>query len=85
MHKIKLQPHLQLQDGRVVFDCHNANLMSCNETAFWLLKKLQNGISQDSLTTLLQENYNVDSVAAESDVDQFIRKLNHFSMVEVEE
>lgn len=85
MHKIKLQPHLQLQDGRVVFDCHNANLMSCNETAFWMLEQLQSGISQDSLALLLQENYDVGLVEAESDVEQFVRKLNHFSMVEVEE
>lgn len=82
MNNIKLQPHLELQDGNIVFDSHNANMMSCNETAFFLLRKLDEGASKSELSEALFHSFEVSMSRAEKDVSDFVRVLHHFSMIE---
>lgn len=82
MNNIQLQPNLELQDGNIVFDSHNANMMSCNETAFFLLRKLDEGASETELAESLYHAFEVSMSRAENDVSDFVRILHHYSMIE---
>jgi len=57
-------------------------MMSLNETAAFLWKKLETEISKEELVDNLVEEYDVSKEKAEKDVDNFISMLKEHKIIE---
>ena len=69
-------------------DCENGSLMglpSVNETCIFLWSRLEKGASIDELIEATAEKLGVDKDEAEYEVGEFLAKLLHGNVIELEQ
>jgi len=74
--------HLALSENGFLFDSRTGNTYTLNRTGTFLLRKLIDGATMESLSGLLMETYEVDEDTAKSDIQQFLFRLKDLRVLE---
>lgn len=73
---------LAVNKNGFVFDPENGISYTVNETGFFILQKLQSGVTKEEIINCLTEEYEVNPKNAESDLDHFMAMLKALSLIE---
>ena len=57
-------------------------ILTLNDAAGFLLDKLNTSITKDQLVDLLMGEYKIDQATAEADIDNLLKKLFDFGVIE---
>lgn len=66
----------------VLVDTHTATLCACNDAAWKLLFALRNGATMEELVAQIEDEFDVASDAAKSDVLDFIGRLSAMGLID---
>jgi len=77
--------YLALSENGFLFDARTGSTYSLNKTGTFLLRKMIDGVSPTGLPEILTEAFEVDSDAANRDVDQFLFRLRDLKIIESRE
>ena len=76
---------VSIEDQASLLDVENRCYYDPNDTAFFLLKLMEDGILYDDMSAALVSEYDVDEVTAWLDLEVFVNELLKMSLVEIKE
>lgn len=79
---MKLQKYLAVSESGFAFLSNTGDTFILNETANFILHQIQQGYDKETIVENLMENYDVDKITSEKDVNDFISQIKHFNLVE---
>ncbi len=79
---MKLQKYLAVSESGFAFLSNTGDTFILNNTANFIIHQIQQGHDEETIVENLMENYDVDKITAEKDVNDFISQIKHFDLVE---
>ena len=76
---------VSIEDKAALLDVEKRCYYDLNETAFFLLKLMEDGYPYDDMETELASEFNVARGAARLDINNFIEELLRLGLVEIRE
>ena len=76
--------HLALSESGFLFDTRSGKTYSLSRTGTYLLRKLLDGCSVDSLSERLCQSYEVDADTAQRDCAQFVFRMRDLGLLGAE-
>ena len=73
--------HLALSENGFLFDSQSGKMFSLNSTGGFLLHRLMRGEKPSVLSTLLSAAFDVKSIRAARDVEEFLLRLQDLQIV----
>ena len=76
--KIKINKgfvYQDVEDEMIIFDSENSVLLTFNETAAFIFKKLSKGVDVEKINTALVKTYDVTEKVARKDIENLIGSL----------
>jgi PqqD family protein of HPr-rel-A system len=73
--------HLAINEEGFIFDPLTGESFTTNKTGVFILKRLQEGKSEDKILEELVEEFDVSREVAERDLIDFIQKLRSFNLI----
>ncbi len=70
--------HLAISDSGFVFDPTIGKSYTVNESALWILKRLQQDQSLDTIEQHIVEEFDITAEQAERDLGEFFEQLNRY-------
>jgi len=65
----------EVEDEMIIFDSENSVLLTFNETAAFIFKKLSKGVDVEKINTALVKTYDVTEKVARKDIENLIGSL----------
>ena len=65
----------EVEDEMIIFDSENSVLLTFNETAAFIFKKLSKGVDVEKINTALVKTYDVTEKVARKDINNLIGAL----------
>ncbi|MFN0203682.1 MAG: PqqD family protein [Bacteroidia bacterium] len=78
----KLKKNVAISENGFIFNAARGDSFSTNEIGAKIMKALQNGQDERQIIAQLVETYNVDAATCEKDVYDFLKSLNHYSLLQ---
>lgn len=80
---MKLKENIAISESGFVFNPEIGTSFTTNSLGVAILKQLKTKTSTEEITNSIVNNYDVDSITCEKDLDDFIRILEQFDLIEV--
>ena len=74
--------HLAINEEGFIFDPLTGESFTTNKTGVFILKRLQEGKSEEQILKELMEEFDVSKETAERDLIDFIQKLKSFNLLQ---
>lgn len=79
---MKLKENIAISESGFVFNPEIGTSFTTNSLGVAILKQLKTKTSTEEIMNSIVNNYDVDSVTCEKDLDDFIRILEQFDLIE---
>ena len=79
---MKLKENIAISESGFVFNPEIGTSFTTNSLGVAILKQLKTKTSTEEIMTSIVNNYDVDSVTCEKDLDDFIRILEQFDLID---
>ena len=76
---------VSIEDQASLLDVENRCYYDPNDTAFFLLKLMEDGILYDDMSAALVSEYDVDEITARLELDSFVAELLKIELVDIKE
>ena len=76
---------VSIEDQASLLDVENRCYYDPNDTAFFLLKLMEDGILYDDMSAALVSEYDVDEITARMELDSFVTELLNIELVDIKE
>ena len=82
----QIKPHFildgEVDEGAILIDGHSGTMVSCNDSAAFLLNRLRKGAAAAQMAQWLAEVYDVSATAAARDVARFLDRLGAMGVID---
>ena len=72
----------EMDEGAILIDGHSGTMVSCNDSAAFLLNRLRKGAAAEQLAQWLTETYDVSAAAATRDIARFLDRLGAMGVID---
>jgi len=79
---MKLKKNIAISESGFVFNPEIGTSFTTNSLGVAILKQLKTKTSTEEITSSIVKSYDVDSITCEKDLDDFIRILEQFNLIE---
>ena len=79
---MKLKENIAISESGFVFNPEIGTSFTTNSLGVAILKQLKTKTSTEEIMTSIVNNYDVDSITCEKDLDDFIRILEQFDLID---
>jgi len=79
---MKLKKNIAISESGFVFNPEIGTSFTTNSLGVAILKQLKTKTSTEKITSSIVKNYDVDSITCEKDLEDFIRILEQFNLIE---
>ncbi|NOZ03276.1 MAG: PqqD family protein [FCB group bacterium] len=73
---------LTLSESGFLFDHATGLTYTLNPTGQFIFRQMQKGVEGPEILTRLQEEFEVDETTARKDLDDFVRQLKEFELID---
>ncbi len=73
---------LTLSESGFLFDHATGLTYTLNPTGRFIFRQMQKGVEGPVILTLLREEFEVDETTARKDLDDFVRQLKEFELID---
>ena len=81
---MKIRENLAVSDNGFVFDPETGESFTVNEVGVSIIKQLQKDSDQEKLVSILEEEYEIDSLTLEKSISDFMIMMQEFKLTENE-
>lgn len=82
---MNIRKNIAISENGFIFNPITGDSFSVNETGLFVLRKLKEGINNESILQAMQEEFELDSNSAELDLHDFLTMLKSYQLTEYEE
>ncbi len=79
---MKLKKNIAISESGFVFNPEIGTSFTTNSLGVAILKQLKTKTSTEEITSSIIKSYDVDSITCEKDLEDFIRILEQFNLIE---
>ena len=79
-NKMKIRKNIAVSENGFIFNPMTGDSFSVNETGVFILQKLKESESEESILKLLKEEYELDTYTAEKDLNDFLSMLKSYQL-----
>ena len=79
---MKLKKNIAISESGFIFNPEIGTSFTTNSLGVAILKQLKTKTSTEKIITSIVNNYEIDATTCEKDLDDFIRILNQFNLIE---
>ncbi|MCF6224262.1 MAG: PqqD family protein [Flavobacteriaceae bacterium] len=79
---MKLKNNIAISESGFIFNPEIGTSFSTNPLGISILKQLKTNTSLEKIRTSIVENYDVDSITCEKDLDDFLSMVNQYNLLE---
>ena len=77
--------NIAISENGFIFNPLTGDSFSVNETGLFILQKLKEGETRETIMSTLQEEFELDANSAEIDLNDFLSMLKSYQLTEYEE
>lgn len=77
---MKIRKNIAVSENGFIFNPMTGDSFSVNETGVFILQKLKESESEETILKLLMEEYDLDTYSAEKDLNDFLSMLKSYQL-----
>ncbi len=77
---MKIRKNIAVSENGFIFNPMTGDSFSVNETGVFILQKLKESESEETILKLLMEEYDLDTYTAEKDLNDFLSMLKSYQL-----
>ena len=82
---MNIRRNIAISENGFIFNPLTGDSFSVNETGLFILQKLKEGETRETIMSTLQEEFELDANSAEIDLNDFLSMLKSYQLTEYEE
>jgi len=82
---MNIRKNIAISENGFIFNPLTGDSFSVNETGLFILQKLKEGESKETIMKTLQDEFELDANSAEIDLNDFLSMLKSYQLTEYEE
>jgi len=79
---MKLKKNIAISESGFIFNPEIGTSFTTNSLGVAILKQLKTKTSTEEIIDSVVKNYEIDAITCEKDLDDFLRILNQFNLIE---
>ena len=79
---MRLKKNIAISESGFIFNPEIGTSYTTNSLGVAILKQLKNKTSQSEIIGSILDNYEIDATTCEKDLEDFLRILNQFNLIE---
>jgi hypothetical protein len=82
---MNIRKNIAISENGFIFNPLTGDSFSVNETGLFILQKLKEGETRETIMSTLQEEFELDANSAEIDLNDFLSMLKSYQLTEYED
>ncbi|NLY24065.1 MAG: PqqD family protein [Bacteroidales bacterium] len=82
---MNIRRNIAISENGFIFNPLTGDSFSVNETGLFILQKLKEGETRETIMSTLQEEFELDANSAEIDLNDFLSMLKSYQLTEYED
>ncbi|OQB29118.1 MAG: hypothetical protein BWY08_02240 [Bacteroidetes bacterium ADurb.Bin174] len=78
---MKIRKNIAISENGFIFNPMTGDSFSVNETGVYILQKLKDGGSEETILQNLMDEYELDTYTAEKDLNDFLSMLKSYQLI----
>ncbi|HOG04764.1 MAG TPA: PqqD family protein [Paludibacter sp.] len=78
---MKIRKNIAISENGFIFNPMTGDSFSVNETGVFILQKLKDGGSEETILQNLMDEYDLDTYTAEKDLNDFLSMLKSYQLI----
>ena len=78
---MKIRKNIAISENGFIFNPMTGDSFSVNETGVYILQKLKDGGSEETILQNLMDEYDLDTYTAEKDLNDFLSMLKSYQLI----
>lgn len=81
---MKIRKNIAISENGFIFNPLTGDSFSINETGVAILQQLKDGVKSEEIVTFMMNEYEIDKLTAEKDLNDYLSMLKSYQLTENE-